>query len=220
MNETLALVAAGGALIAAGTVMLLSRPLTRIVLGTVLLGNGVNLLLLSTSGAAARAPLLYPALGPQRISDPLPQAFVLTAIVITLALTAFLSTMAYRAWQLSGTDDVQDDVEDLRVVRRAEHREEDTGEPGGEHPGEPRRPPRQRERRARRRALLASEEEAGPERAERGDELSRLRGPRPHYHEARRRARAETRAHRTRGAGTDEGAGEEDLWETILGADR
>jgi multicomponent Na+:H+ antiporter subunit C len=94
MNETLALVVAGGSLVAAGTVLLLSRPLTRIVLGAVVLGNGVNLLLLATSGAAGRAPLLYPALGMRKMADPLPQVFVLTAIVISLAMTAFLSTMA------------------------------------------------------------------------------------------------------------------------------
>ncbi|WP_070020144.1 Na(+)/H(+) antiporter subunit C, partial [Streptomyces nanshensis] len=176
MKETLALVGAGGTMIAAGTVLLLSRPLTRIVLGTVVLGNGVNLLLLATSGAASRAPLLYKVFGPQRISDPLPQAFILTAIVITLALTAFLSAMAYRAWQLSGTDDVQDDVEDLRVAYRAEQAERAErartarGEPRGadededteEAPGEGARPPRSRERRARRRELIATGEPQPP----------------------------------------------------------
>jgi len=124
VTESLDLVIAGGVLVAAGTALLMARPLTRIVLGTVLLGNGVNLLLLSASGAAGAAPLLYPASRHRHMPDPLPQAFVLTAIVITLALTAFLVTMAYRAWQLSGGDDVQDDVEDLRVARRAELLEE------------------------------------------------------------------------------------------------
>lgn len=209
MNETVALVATGGALIAAGTVLLLSRPLTRIVLGTVVIGNGVNLLLLASSGAASRAPLLYKVFGPQRISDPLPQAFVLTAIVITLALTAFLSAMAYRAWQLSGSDDVQDDVEDLRVAHRAEH--------GEEHRGEARRAPRERERRARRRELLAVGEE--DERPGQEGVSRRLRRAGAHYHEARRRARAEARPHRARAARSDEDVAD-DLWETILGADR
>jgi multicomponent Na+:H+ antiporter subunit C len=212
MNETLALVAAGGALIAAGTVLLLGRPLTRIILGAVVLGNGVNLLLLATSGAASRAPLLYKVSGPQRISDPLPQAFVLTAIVITLALTAFLSAMAYRAWQLSGTDDVQDDVEDLRVAHRAEH---------GEEPreGAARRQPAERARRARRRELLGTVEEE-EEQAGREGALRHLRRSGARYHEARRRARAETQAHHAPGAVADEDAADEDLWETILGADR
>jgi multicomponent Na+:H+ antiporter subunit C len=184
MNETLALVIAGGALVTAGTVLLLSRPLTRIVLGAVVLGNGVNLLLLATSGPAGRAPLLQPVSERGEMADPLPQAFVLTAIVISLALTAFLSTLAYRAWQLSGTDDVQDDDEDIRVARRAEHAEEERDRLRAVH----------RERRAVR--------------------------DRAQYREARRRAGAEMRADRERGARAEEGAGEEDLWETILGADR
>ncbi|RAJ56490.1 multicomponent Na+:H+ antiporter subunit C [Streptomyces sp. Amel2xB2] len=233
MKETLALVGAGGTMIAAGTVLLLSRPLTRIVLGTVVLGNGVNLLLLATSGAASRAPLLYKVFGPQRISDPLPQAFILTAIVITLALTAFLSAMTYRAWQLSGTDDVQDDVEDLRVAYRAEQAEhaerartargesraadEDEDEDTEEPPGEGARSPRSRERRTRRRELIATGEPQ-PRRAE--GTLGRPRRSVARFHEARRRARAETRAHHGRAGRTDEEAAGADPWETILGADR
>lgn len=221
MNETVALVAAGGTMIAAGTVLLLSRPLTRIVLGTVVLGNGVNLLLLATSGAASRAPLLYRVFGPQRISDPLPQAFILTAIVITLALTAFLSAMAYRAWQLSGTDDVQDDVEDLRVAHRAdlaEHGVEHGAEQSGSVEAGERPAPRARERRARRRELIGTGEEPrqpGAQAALRHPGRSAAR-----FHEARRRARAETRAQHGRGARTDEEAAGGDPWETILGADR
>jgi len=65
--------------------------------------------------------LLYPGTEPGDVADPLPQAMALTAIVITLALTAFLLAMAYRSWQLGGTDDVQDDVEDIRITLRAEH---------------------------------------------------------------------------------------------------
>lgn len=211
MNETVALVATGGVLVAAGTVLLLDRPLTRIILGTIVLGNGVNVLLLSTSGAASRAPLLYKVFGPQRFTDPLPQAFVLTAIVITLALTAFLSAMAYRAWQLSGTDDVQDDVEDLRVAQRAEY--------GEGHPEEgTRRLPKERERRARRRELLTAGEEE--EQAEEEGALRHLRRSGAEYREARRRARADVRAHHALGARREEEAAENDMWEMILGADR
>ena len=55
------------------------------------------------------------------MSDPLPQAMVLTAIVITLGTTAFGLALAYRSWQLTGTDDVQDDLEDDLIRRRALH---------------------------------------------------------------------------------------------------
>lgn len=206
MKETFALVGTGGTLLAAGTVLLLSRPLTRIVLGIVVVGNGVNLLLLATSGPASRPPLLDPGARPRDIADPLPQAFVLTAIVITLAMTAFLSAMAYRAWQLSGTDDVQDDIEDRRVAHRAEHGEEHGPEPGTPAPWAP-------QRRARRRELIGTSEDA---------RTSRRRPSRPgaRYHEARRRARAETRAHHGRTARPDEETPDDDLWETVLGADR
>ncbi|MGX9226596.1 Na(+)/H(+) antiporter subunit C [Streptomyces albus] len=124
MSATLALVACGGVLFAAGTALLLARPLTRILLGAVLIGNGVNLLVLATSGPAGQAALLHPGSDPKDMADPLPQAFILTAIVITLAVTAFLVTMAYRSWQHSGNDDVPDDMEDIRVVRRATYAEE------------------------------------------------------------------------------------------------
>jgi multicomponent Na+:H+ antiporter subunit C len=210
VNETLALVGTGGALLAAGTVLLLSRPLTRIVLGIVVLGNGVNLLLLATSGPASRAPLLAPGAQPRNLGDPLPQAFILTAIVITLAMTSFLSAMAYRAWQLSGTDDVQDDIEDRRVAHRAEHGEEHGPEPAAEAGPAP---PRAFQRRARRRELIGTKEEK---------RTLRRRPPRPEarYHEARRRARAETLAHHGRAARPDEETPDDDLWETVLGADR
>ncbi len=54
------------------------------------------------------------------MSDPLPQAMILTAIVITLAVTAFLLALAYRSRDISGHDEVQDDVEDRRIVVLAE----------------------------------------------------------------------------------------------------
>ena len=44
---------------------------------------------------------------------------ILTSIVITLALVAFVLAMAYRSWQLHGHDEVQDDVEDTRLAQLA-----------------------------------------------------------------------------------------------------
>jgi multicomponent Na+:H+ antiporter subunit C len=68
-------------------------------------------------GAAGRPPIVGEDEGP--MSDPLPQAMVLTAIVITLGMTAFLLALAYRSWQLHRHDEVQDDVEDRRIARLA-----------------------------------------------------------------------------------------------------
>ncbi|WP_129339206.1 Na(+)/H(+) antiporter subunit C [Cellulomonas endophytica] len=118
MSPNVVLVVVVGVLVACGVYLLLERSLTRVLVGTVLLGNAVNLLVLVAGGAAGRPPIT--GLRPEGVtSDPLPQAMVLTAIVITLALTAFLLAMAYRSWQLHRHDEVQDDVEDRRIARLA-----------------------------------------------------------------------------------------------------
>ncbi|SDR75188.1 Na(+)/H(+) antiporter subunit C [Agrococcus carbonis] len=118
MTPTLILAIAGGVLLAAGVYLLLERSLMRILAGVMLAGNGVNLLFLVASGPAGAAPLVGE--GAESIADPLPQAMVLTAIVISLATGAFLLAMSYRSFQLEGHDEVADDVEDAIVRRRAE----------------------------------------------------------------------------------------------------
>jgi multicomponent Na+:H+ antiporter subunit C len=118
VNDTpsLVLVLVTGVLVAVGVVLLLERSLTRVLLGFVVMSNGVNLMILAAGGAAGGPPLLW--LTPEaEMTDPLPQAMILTAIVITLGITAFLLAMAYRSWQLEGNDEVQDDAEDLRIVQ-------------------------------------------------------------------------------------------------------
>ena len=117
-TPSMALVVVMGVLIATGVYLLLERSLTRVLIGVALVGNGVNLLILIAGGAAGEPPLIGESEAP--MSDPLPQALVLTAIVITLGFTAFILAMAYRSWQLHGHDEVQDDVEDRRIARRAE----------------------------------------------------------------------------------------------------
>ena len=117
MTPNLTLVVVAAVMIACGVTLVLDRSLSRILIGFILLGNGVNILFLVVSGPAGTAPIVGLD-GP--MSDPLPQAMVLTAIVITLGVTAFGLALAYRSWQLSGHDDVQDDVEDARVSRLAE----------------------------------------------------------------------------------------------------
>lgn len=116
INLTLALGA--GVLVACGVYLLLERSLTRVLVGLVLLGNGVNVAILATGGPAGEAPF-YGSAPVEDLSDPLPQAMVLTAIVITLGTLAFLLAMAHRSWQLTGHDDVQDDTEDARIRRLA-----------------------------------------------------------------------------------------------------
>lgn len=131
-GPTLVLVVAVGVLVAAGVTLLLERSLTRILLGVILLGNGVNLLIL-LGGRSGNPPVA--GTGPTgQMSDALPQAMVLTAVVITFGLTAFLLAVAYRSWHLSGDDEVPDDLEDRQIVRLAERNEVPTADRGGEGP--------------------------------------------------------------------------------------
>ncbi|PZG18635.1 Na(+)/H(+) antiporter subunit C [Micromonospora craterilacus] len=130
MTPNLTYVIVVGVLVAAGVTLLLERSLTRVLMGVILLGNGANLLLL-TGGRAGGAPIVGNT--PQEeMSDPLPQAMILTAIVITLGMTAFLLALAYRSWHLNGHDEVQDDVEDRRIMALAERDEGPDGADSGD----------------------------------------------------------------------------------------
>ncbi|GAA3004708.1 Na(+)/H(+) antiporter subunit C [Streptomyces fulvorobeus] len=119
MTVSLSLLVPAVVLCAVGGILMLTRPLTRVLLGAVITGNGINLLVLTAGGSAGREPLLY-GVPLHRVTDPLPQAIAVTAIVITLATTAFLLAMAYRSHQLTGTDEVHDDLEDRRIALRTE----------------------------------------------------------------------------------------------------
>ena len=121
MSPNLTYVIVVGVLVAAGVTLLLERSLTRVLMGVILLGNGANLLLLT--GGRAGAPPIVGSAPQEEMSDPLPQAMILTAIVITLGMTAFLLALAYRSWHLNGHDEVQDDVEDRRIMELADRDE-------------------------------------------------------------------------------------------------
>ena len=121
MPVSLSLLLMAGVLIACGVYLMLERTLSRIILGFVLLGNGVNLLFIIAAGPPGLPPFEGSA-NAEEMTDPLPFAMVLTAIVISLGITAFGVALAYRAWQLFGHDEVPDDVEDRRVLRRRRRR--------------------------------------------------------------------------------------------------
>lgn len=118
----LSLVVVAGFLISTGVYLLLERALTRLLLGIVLASNGVAALYLVVSGPAKGAPFVG-SRPPEEMSDPLPQAMVLTAIVIALASVAFVLSLAYRQWRITGSDDVPDDAEDELIKRLAERDE-------------------------------------------------------------------------------------------------
>ena len=119
MSTNLTLLLVMGVLFAVGIYLLLERSLTRVLLGIVLLGNGVNLLLLATGGPLGKAPFYQAGMPPGEYADPLPQALILTAIVITFAVTAFMLGIIYRSWVISHADVVADDDEDLRVGQQS-----------------------------------------------------------------------------------------------------
>lgn len=105
-----------GALFATGTYLLLQKLLSRIIVGLGLIAHGANLVLLGSGGMPGRPPIIDDvSAGPY--SDPLEQALVLTAIVITFGVTAFLLALAYRSWDERGDDEVEDDTEDRRIAR-------------------------------------------------------------------------------------------------------
>ncbi|MDR5675634.1 MAG: NADH-quinone oxidoreductase subunit K [Armatimonadota bacterium] len=81
-------------LFASGTWLLLGQRILRQVIGLVLISHGANLMLLLAGGLAGKyAPLLT---NPEPRVDPLPQALILTAIVISFGITAFLLALGYR----------------------------------------------------------------------------------------------------------------------------
>lgn len=102
-----------GLMAAIGTSLILQHTLTRVVLGLGLMANSANLLVLASGGPPADAPIIGQD-GP--LGDPVPQALVLTAIVIGLAVTTFLLAVAYRSWTIDGNDQVEDDIEDRRLA--------------------------------------------------------------------------------------------------------
>jgi multicomponent Na+:H+ antiporter subunit C len=96
-----------GCFFAAAIYLMLSKHTVRILLGVALLGNAVNLLLFTTGRLVREVPPIIPAgldtLAPGT-ANPLPQALILTAIVISFSFFAFLLVLTYRAYQELGTD--------------------------------------------------------------------------------------------------------------------
>lgn len=95
-----------GVLFTVGVYLLLSKSLLRILLGTSLLTHGVHLLLLTMSRLkTGSAPLLGEKA--EAYIDPIPQALILTSIVISFGVTSFFIVAAYKAYQKLGTDDME-----------------------------------------------------------------------------------------------------------------
>jgi multicomponent Na+:H+ antiporter subunit C len=107
-----------GGLTSTGVYLLLERNMTRMLLGLLLIGNAVNLLILVIGGGAGNPPVRGRTSADHTVTaDPLAQGMVLTAIVITMGMTAFVLALIYRSYQLTTAEEVTDDPEDTRLVQ-------------------------------------------------------------------------------------------------------
>ena len=99
-----------GGLYAAGLFMMLRRSIVKLIIGIGLLGHAANLLIFTIAGLTrAHPPLLAASHNiTAGFADPLPQALILTAIVIGFAVQAFALVLIHRVVQTVGTDDLDD----------------------------------------------------------------------------------------------------------------
>lgn len=113
-----------GILMAASVWLMLSRNLVKFLLGLVLIGNVANLVIFASGGLLYGAPPLI-ALGAtvptETVANALPQALILTAIVISFGLVAFTLVLALRAYQELGTVNI--DAMTLAERASPEHEE-------------------------------------------------------------------------------------------------
>jgi len=98
-----------GTLFTVGLYMMMRRSLTKVLIGLMLLAQAINLLIFTTGRLRRASPPLIPAdalelSGP--VADPLPQALILTAIVISFGVTAFALVLARQTYLIVGTNDM------------------------------------------------------------------------------------------------------------------
>jgi multicomponent Na+:H+ antiporter subunit C len=110
MTATVFVAATVGALFAFGTFLLLRDDVVRIVWGAAILTQAANVYLIAMGGILEGTSETVPVLTAHeaefpRTADPLVQALVLTAIVISFGMTAFALALSYRAYQENGTVD-------------------------------------------------------------------------------------------------------------------
>jgi multicomponent Na+:H+ antiporter subunit C len=109
---TLSLALTIGALVVAAVFLMLRRNLLKLVIGLSVLSHAANLTLVGSGGFLGRRPPVI-AEGPLPYVDPLPQALVLTAIVIAFGVSAFLLVVLYRIYRVRGGATVTD-LEELK----------------------------------------------------------------------------------------------------------
>ncbi|RDI59725.1 Na(+)/H(+) antiporter subunit C [Nocardia pseudobrasiliensis] len=121
MSANITLLILIAVMVACGVYLVLERAVSKMLLGLLLFGNAINLLIITLGGPDGRAPITGEG---NRVhdepADPLAQAMVLTSIVITMGLAAFVLALAYRAYVLTLSEQVENDPEDVKVAARRE----------------------------------------------------------------------------------------------------
>lgn len=100
-----------GAIFSLGIYMILRRSIVKLIIGFILLSHSVNILIFTVSRLTKGMPPLIPegeTFLSEDVADPLPQALILTAIVISFGLTAFAIILIKRVYQSTGSDDLDD----------------------------------------------------------------------------------------------------------------
>ena len=95
-----------GILTSISVYLVLSKSLIRIIMGTTLITHASNLFLITMGGLKHGTVPIYEK-GTASYVDPIPQALILTAIVIAFATTAFFLVLAFRTYKKLGTDNVE-----------------------------------------------------------------------------------------------------------------
>ena len=98
-----------GSLYAAAIYTMLRRSIVRLTIGLVLIGQAANLLIFASANLTRGRPPIVPAAADRPVgpfADPVPQALILTSIVIGFAILAFTLVLIKRAYQTVGTDDL------------------------------------------------------------------------------------------------------------------
>ncbi|MBS2097719.1 NADH-quinone oxidoreductase subunit K [Carboxylicivirga linearis] len=99
-----------GVLYTVGVFFLLRRSMIRIILGVLFLGNATNLLIFVASGVTPDAQPSFLSSSTEAASsnmaDPMPQALILTAIVISFGVVAYLLTLLRKTHEITGEEDM------------------------------------------------------------------------------------------------------------------
>lgn len=103
---TLVLTLTVALLVGSGVYLLLGRRVFSAILGLSLLAHAANLVMLAAGGWGAKAPIVTVAADPDLLADPVPQAFVLTAIVISMTVTLYLLAVWVKNSRLLGRDEI------------------------------------------------------------------------------------------------------------------